>query len=244
MNTLRTVTGWMLVGGLLLALTSALTGCDVESVDSTTAVPSDNAGKIYNYAGLYMPAGTNVTVLVFPTNRQSGIKLTWLRLLQYGSVLEGYDNANQTWSGKISSISEGNASFTLNGATTAGNQVNLAGSLRYAEQNSTMDATWIEPGFSGSIFARAAVSAPTTNAPVSGLKISPSIATLSAGSPTESFTATGGSGSYSWTHSNSSCGTITPSTGATITYTRLATGTDTLTVTSDGVSATASITCQ
>ncbi|HOE01483.1 MAG TPA: hypothetical protein PLD40_10425 [Kiritimatiellia bacterium] len=244
MKTLRTVSGWMLLGGLLLAMAGALAGCDVDSVDSTTAVPSDNSGKIYNYSGLYLPAGTNVDLLVFPTNRQSGVKLTWLRLLQYGTVLEGYDNANKTWTGKISSINEGNASFTLEGTTTAGNHVNVAGSLRYADQNSTMDATWIEPGFSGSIFARAAVSAPSTNTPITSLSISPTSATLSIGNSTRTFTASGGSGNYTWTHSNASCGSLSATTGNSITYTRLAAGTDTLTVSSEGFVATASITCQ
>lgn len=244
MKTLRTVSGWMLLGGLLLAWAGALAGCDVDSVDSTTAVPSDNSGKIYNYSGLYLPAGTNFSVLVFPTNRQSGVTLTWLRLLQYGTVLEGYDNANKTWTGKISGIREGNASFTLEGATTAGNAVTLAGSLRYAEQSSTMDAAWIEPGFSGSIFARAAVSAPTTNTPITSLNIAPTSATLSTGNPTRTFTASGGSGSYTWSHSNASCGSLSATTGNSITYTRLAAGTDTLTVSSEGFVATASITCQ
>ena len=217
MKTLRTVSGWMLLGGLLLAMAGALAGCDVDSVDSTTAVPSDNSGKIYNYAGLYLPAGTNVDLLVFPTNRQSGVKLTWLRLLQYGTVLEGYDNANKTWTGKISSINEGNASFTLEGTTTAGNHVNVAGSLRYADQNSTMDATWIEPGFSGSIFARAAVSAPGTNPPVSGLTLTANPTSVNLGG-SSTLTATGGTGSYNWP-SSASFGTISGS-GNTATYTR------------------------
>lgn len=160
----------------LLAL--ALAACDIGSTDSTTAVVSDNSGRIYNFSGLYVGIAdqtartedTNgsppVVYLVQPEGRQSGKALTWLRILQYGSVLEAYDNAGMSWDGQISSVTtEGTASFTLTGKTTAGANVEIIGSLRYASQNSTLDAAWIEPGFSGSIFARASVSSPTTNTP-------------------------------------------------------------------------------
>ncbi|MDD2520577.1 MAG: hypothetical protein PHR34_06450 [Kiritimatiellae bacterium] len=162
----------------LLAL--ALAACDIGSTDSTTAIVSDNSGRIYNFSGLYVGITNNtantedtnnppsVVYLVQPEGRQSGRALIWLRILQYGSVLEAYDNAGMSWDGQISSVTtEGTASFTLTGKTTAGADVEIIGSLRYASQNSTLDAAWIEPSFSGSIIARASVSSPTTNTPPS-----------------------------------------------------------------------------
>lgn len=156
----------------LLAL--GLAACDIGSTDSTSAVVSDDAGNIYDFSGMYISVSNSVdnadgiNALVYPANRQSGKTLTWLRLLQYGSVLEAYDNAGLSWEGKISSVTtEGTASFTLTGKTTAGADVEIIGSLRYASQNSTLDAAWIEPSFSGSIIARASVSSPTTNTPPS-----------------------------------------------------------------------------
>ena len=85
---------------LLPLLALGLAACDMNSVDSTSAVPSDNSGTIYNFSGLYMnpenDSSTNGALpLVYPNetgNRPSGQSITSLRLLQYGSVLEGYDN--------------------------------------------------------------------------------------------------------------------------------------------------------
>ena len=146
-----------------------LAACDIGSTDSTSAIVSDNAGNIYDFSGLYMSVSNSadssngVNALVYPLKRQSGKALTWLRLLQYGSVLEGYDNAGLSWEGKISSVTtEGTASFTLSGKTTAGAAVEIIGSLQNKNStNATMDAAWLEPSFSGSIFAQATVSPPT-----------------------------------------------------------------------------------
>ena len=244
MNIFRTSRFRALAFASALPLFAALSGCDV---DSTAGSTSDNAGTIYNFAGLYMNANnseTNGTLpLVFPAGRQTGRTVTWLRLLQYGSVLEGYDNASQTWSGEISGVQGGTATFSLKGLTSAGAVVDIAGTLTYASQKSTMDAASIEPSFAGSIFAQAVVSPATTNSPGTGVSVSPTSATLSTAITTQSFSASGGSGSYVWTHSGS-CGTLSSTTGSSITYTRTSTGSDILTVSSGGESASASITCQ
>lgn len=201
----------------LAALLAA--GCDVESTDSTASVASDNDGTIYNYSGLYAHSSTNgLLPLVFPTNKQSGVALTWLRLLQYGSVLEAYDNAGLTWSGSISAIQSGTASFSLQGQTTAGLPVEIAGTLVYADQNSTMDAAWIEPSFSGNLYARATVAPSATNNPSSDdVELSADDTTVSS-NQTVNLTASGGDGTYDWPASVS-YGTFSGS-GSSATYTR------------------------
>lgn len=224
MNPFRTAAFRVLAIGLALPLAALLwtAGCDVDSVDSTTAVVSDNEGNVYNYSGLYMSASnangsTNgYASLVFPAGRQSGAALTWLRLLQYGSVLEGYDNVGLVWNGSISVQNGEIAAFSLSGRTTAGAAVEIAGTLTYASQLSTMDATWVEPSFSGSIFAQATVSPVVTSKPPSKLTLSPSSASLSTNNTTQEFTVSGGTEPYSWSASG---GTVTPSTGKTVTYT-------------------------
>ena len=231
----------------LLAL--AVAGCDIESVDSTTAVPSDNAGTIYNFSGLYMSpdTGTNgVMPLVYPfegNSHPSGALITFLRLLQYGSVLEAYDSAGKTWAGSISGIAGSTASFSLTGSTTAGQPVEIAGTMNYVSQKSTMDATWIEPGYFGSIFAEATVSPATTNTPVSDLSISPTSATLSTNVPTQTFTVSGGNGNYTWSHTGS-CGTLSDDSGSSIIYARISAGSDVVTVSDGDDAASASVTCQ
>ncbi|MDD2241356.1 MAG: hypothetical protein PHO14_08660 [Kiritimatiellae bacterium] len=148
-------------GAMLLSV-----GCETGSSDSTTATLSDNAGRHYNFSGHYANHNdaNEALPLVYPSGRQSGQALMWIRLLQSGSVLEAYDDAGETWSGGISSIANETAQFTLQGRTTAGAPVNIAGALRYADQSSTMDATWIEPTFSGNLVATAAVASPTQSA--------------------------------------------------------------------------------
>ena len=242
---------------LALALPLAalvLAGCDVGSTDSTTAVMADNEGNIYNYSGLYMSI-TNASgstngygTLVFPAGRQSGTALIWLRLLQYGSALEAYDNAGLAWSGNVSAQNGDTASFSLQGRTTAGNSVEIFGTLDYAAQLSTMDATWIEPGFAGSIFAQATVSPVTTNSPVvtntptGDVTVSPTSANLTTNGAQQVFTASGGDGSYEWSYTSGN-GSLSSTTGSSITFTRNSSGSGVLYAISDDDSATAIITC-
>lgn len=227
-----------------------LAACDIGSTDSTTAVMSDSKGNIYNYSGMYMSATnsegstTGYAGLVFPANRQSGQILTWLRLLQYGSALEAYDNAGQSWSGNISVQNGEVASFNMRGKTTAGASVEVTGTLAYDEQLATMDATWIEPSFAGNLFAKATVSPVVTSSPPSKLTIDPSSANLSTNDRTRTFTAKGGAEPYTWKVTSASLGSVSPSNGASTVYnsTHVA-GNNTLTLTdSAGNTATASIT--
>ena len=240
MNPFRTTAFRALAFGLALPLAALLgtIGCDVDSTDSTTSTVSDNEGNVYSYAGLYMNTEEGSTngygALVFPANRQSGVKLIWLRLLQYGSVLEGYDNAGMTWAGSISAQNGAVASFGLQGRTTAGVSVDIAGTLSADEQLATMDAAWIEPGFAGSIFGTAAVSPVATNSPITTnaltLTASPTSLALNESSQLK---AKSGTGSYSWP-TNAAFGTITSS-GDSAVYKRTsgaATDSATITVTS------------
>lgn len=148
---------------LAAVLATALVACEVSSSDSVSANVSNSAGETYDFSGTYY-AATVGQPLVSPAKLQSGTLITWLRLMQSGSSLQGYDSARQTWSGRISSLSGSTAQFTLKGRTTAGHSVDVVGSLSYASGNATMNGSWLESsGNSASIYAYASVS---TNAPV------------------------------------------------------------------------------
>ena len=245
MNPNRTATLRTLGAALILPLAALLlAACDIDSVDSTTAVLSDNDGTIYNFAGLYMhpdnDSSTNgIIPLVYPyegSSRPSGTLITSLRLLQYGSVLEAYDSANQVWSGEISALQGGTATFSLSGHTTAGQAVEIAGTLVYADSSSTMDASWIEPAFYGTLSAQATVSPATTNTPDPSDDLSlDASATSIASNELVTFTADGGDGSYDW-DCNETYGNFS-STGDSATYTRTggsSNNTETISVSSDG----------
>ena len=206
MNIFRTPRARAFAVALALPLFVLLVGCDVDSVDSTTSVLADNSGTIYNFAGLYMhPDFENASTngpppLVYPNgagNRPSGKLITSLRLLQYGSVLEAYDSESQTWSGSISSLQGETATFSLRGRTTAGLSVEIAGTMVYADQQSTMDASWIEPAYYGTLSAKATVPPSATNSPSNNLSLDSNVASLSI-SNTATLTASGCSSTYTW----------------------------------------------
>ena len=81
----------------------------------------------------------------------------WLRLLQYGSVLEAYDSAGLAWSGSISMLAGGAAQLQPLARPTAGPDARIAGTLRHADRPSTLAAARIEPAFAGSPFPPATV---------------------------------------------------------------------------------------
>ena len=232
-----------LAAAAALVAAMALSGCEVDSSNTSREV-SNASGTVYDFSGLYKGVGTNdangVTSLVYPSEKQSGTTLAWMRILQDGSSLQAYDNAGKNWNGSISGVEDTIARFSLEGSTTAGAAVTIAGTMTYASGQSTINASWLESGFSGNFFAVATVSPPTTN--TGSVAVSPTSATISSGN-SQTFTASGGNGTYSWSHTGS-CGTLSDTSGSSVTYTYSSSGTDTLTVTSGGKSASASITCE
>ena len=164
--------------GTLAAATAAaimLAACDVGSVDSTTSSVSDSSGAIYDFSGLYASPGESIlstnklSNIVHPSGKQTGQKLTWLRLTQYGSKLEGFDNAGMNWKGNVSpqaaqDSSGVTANFNLSGRTSVGSPVEIVGAFHLKGTNSAINAAWLEPGFSGNIIAQATVSGISSNA--------------------------------------------------------------------------------
>jgi hypothetical protein len=234
---------------LALAAFTLLAGCDVDSVDSTSAILSDDSGTIYNFSGLYMNPGNSTSTngvlpIVFPNqgnHKPTGELIRSLRVLQYGSVLEGYDSAGLTWYGSISGLQGTTAHFTLSGRTTVGNPVEVAGTMNYADQQSTLNATWIEPNYYGSLIATATVTPASTNTPVSGLTVSSSRSSIGL-NETAILTATGGSSTYTW--DTPSYGTILSSGSGIASYERTSGsvgGSETITVRSGGDAASTSI---
>lgn len=224
----------------IAALAAALcfAACEVDSTN-TSSIAADSSGTVYDFTGLYAPAD-GAEFLVYPSSRQSGKKLTWMRLTQDGTALQAFDNAGQNWTGAIDSLSGSNARFTLRGSTTAGAAVTISGLMAYSDGSSTVSASWLENGgSSANFFATATVAPPTTN--VSGLAISPSSITLAPGG-SRTFSASGASGPYSWSISGS-CATLSSTSGSSVSVSWASAGSATLTVTAGDQSASASVTC-
>lgn len=129
----------------LVLLILLMTSCDIQSGDDTVRNVSVRvAGNYVNESGLSV--------------RQSGARTTRLSLTQSGNQLFAVDEHNIRWKGSISRT-DGNifAAFTLKGGTTAGGEVTLTGDIRIEGSTATMSGLWIEPGFTSSLSARAAV---------------------------------------------------------------------------------------
>ena len=221
-----------------LAAALCLAACEIDS-SNTSSVVADSSGTIYDFSGLYTPTD-GAESLVFPAEKQSGEPLTWMRLTQDGSSLQAFDNAGLRWNGAIDSISGGTARFSLSGSTTAGASVTISGLMSYSDNSSTISASWLERGgASANFFATATVASPATN--TTEITVSPSSATIASGG-SQTFTASGGPGPYSWSISGS-CATLSSTNGSKVSVVWVSSGSATLTVTSGDKSASASVTC-
>jgi len=210
---------------LSLSLASALVlfviGCDVTSGDEVVReVGAD-------YTGFY----TNPNGRIVANN--TGGEITALDLMQTGSRLQAVDNNGNIFRGNVGDATEGRATFRLDGITTAGTAGVITGTLNAQGTSATMNGTWVENALFSTVFATASVTAPPTNSVPTQISISPSGSITISANGTRAFTASGGSGSFTWTVSNSTLGRVNPTTGNSVTYTAQGFGSQTVTV-SDG----------
>ncbi len=207
-------------GAAALAL-AVWTGCDVGSPD-----------EVYRETGIIVSGYYAGQADGRLTTENSGAPVTSMDVLQDGDQLQGVDNNGNIFRGSISSASEATARFQMEGSTTAGAAVTIAGSFDVSGTTSTMRGTWVEDALYGSVYATATV---PTNAPNGGgLTINPSGSIALAVGSSRQFSASGGTGNYTWTRSNTEIGTLAGS-GSSVTYAATAAGTQTITL-SDGSS--------
>ena len=204
------------------------------SVFFTAGCSGDSAETIYRnvaliVTGFYVPVEGNETIVAGNT----GAPVTAMNLRQSGDQLESVDNNGSIFRGTIGRVGDDLASFTLNGQTTAGQDVTISGTIGVAvgSTEASMRATWIEPTVVGAV---AAVASVPINNPVStndtdngsGGSDGDALTITASGSSTidittsdltRNFTASGGDGNYSWSLSNSSLGGISGS-GNSVTY--------------------------
>jgi hypothetical protein len=229
----RYQTAAVVLGFALLCVSSLIfLGCEVGSSDSVTR----NIGV--DFTGFYDSTATNSD---FVTPANSGARVTSFNLRQSGDQLEAIDNHNIIFHGSVGdpsgSAGTGTSAFQLEGYTTAGQPVTISGTLSGANTgdnsaSATMDGTWIEPNLYAHILGDAIINVIQTNQPGSSVTISASTSTISTNGATATLTASGGSGSYSsWSVSDGAKGSVSPTSGQTVTYTRLNTGNVTVTVT-------------
>lgn len=147
---------WLLVAPVLVMGVLAvglLPGCEVGSADNV--VPTSSG----NFSGNYTNPNGGAMV-----GRNTGSAVTSLSVSQFGNALNAVDNNGILFKGTLGDVVNSSAAFTLEGATTAGAQVNVNGNLRASGSTAVMNGVWAEPNFYSSIYGTASIT-PITNTP-------------------------------------------------------------------------------
>ena len=224
----------------MLSTVVILNGCETGgSADSTIRQVSANFTGVYENDGAPLASS------------QSGAEVTVLVLNQTGDRLEAFDNFDNIWKGTLAEVfvtDEGGgarAPFTLEGRTTAGQQVTISGTL-FAENNSdsaganaVMTGTWVEDTLFASFYAEGTVASiviPDNNNgngtnDTGTISISASRTTLPFDNDSATLTVSGGSAPYTWESQSTVDGTVNPTTGTSVTYTRASSGDNVVRVT-------------
>ena len=216
---------------LLLLLTT--TSCDVGSSES---VYRNVDIYVFGFYANSTPSLNHGRVVATNT----GSPIVSLDVRQDGDQLEAIDNNGQVFRGTIGQTfgsSPRSASFTLEGLTTVGNKGTISGTFEVNGSQGKMHGTWIESAMYSTVYGVATVAPSPTPQPTQITISGPTTITIPANA---TYTATGGSGSYTWSINNSAIGQLASTSGSSVVYSAKAAGTQILTVT-DGQS-TASVT--
>jgi hypothetical protein len=134
-----------------------LAGCELDNADSVTR----DVGV--DFSGFYTGDGGPLV------SRNSGNEVTTLNLRQTGDELEAIDNNGLVFRGTLGEVQDSSgssaASFTMQGYTTAGNDVTISGTLTGSGTSGTMRGTWIEPAIYGTVAGKATINLSPTNSP-------------------------------------------------------------------------------
>lgn len=219
----------MLRAGLSIAALAGagLVGCEIGSPDTVIR----EVGLVV--AGFYANSGGNLV------SENSGAPIETLNLIQNGDDLQGVDNNGKVFRGTVMAVAGTAASIQLTGRTTSGAEGTIQATIDSSGGTATMRGTWIEASLFGTVYGTASV--PTNGG---GGSIAISGASSVTNNSATTYTASGGSGTYTWTVSSSSLGTIA-GTGATAVYAANSTdGTQTITASSGGRSGSKTVTQQ
>ena len=166
-----------------------------------------------DFSGLYSgnTEGTE-SLIKHPSDGSTIIRS--LQLIQTGSELEAFDNFGGAYRGNIQYMVETEATFILEDPATGGNQVTMTGTLAGSGDTATMRGAYITPGYTANIYGSASITPIQSNA-----QLQVSGPTSMSANTTSNFTASGGSGAYTWSISVSAYGTPSSGSGATFSYT-------------------------
>jgi len=252
MRRIRRGSAFLVAFLLTVASTLFFVGCEGDSAETLIR------NVILQVAGFYIPVEGATTI----PGDNTGNPVTSLDLRQNGDQIEAIDNNGIIFKGTLGRVTEESASFTLNGQTTAGQEVTISGtiSVGVGETDADMRGTWIEPTLFSPVAAQATV--PQNNPPATNgvddadgdmdgdaLSISTddddNVIDITEDNTIE-ITASGGDGTFFFDLVNPSLGSLsgqTDVTDGTVTYTADITGEQVIIVT-DGTGESVSVTIQ
>lgn len=208
-----------------LLLFPFLSGCEIDSAENATRNVN------INVAGYY--TGDLEGRIV---ENNTGASITSFNIIQNGDQLQAIDNNGLIFRGSIGQVTDGSASFSLRGSTTAGQEATLAGSINVEGSTATMQGTWAEP----SLFARVLASGDITGGqPIiddggtTSITLTTSRASIDVSSADRSATLTinGGSAPFTLSVVPGTRGSLPSSTSSrTATYTATSNNTGTATI--------------
>lgn len=136
-----------------VAATAVFTGCEIDSAESTVR----NVNLIVQ--GFYTGSSGNLV------QNNTGNSIANLDLRQNGDQLEGVDNNGLIFRGTLGRVDtvEQQASFTITGSTTAGQEGSFTGVIDVDGTTATMQGTWVEPSLFSTFSGTATVPQSPTN---------------------------------------------------------------------------------
>lgn len=179
-----------------LGVTGLMTGCEIDSAENSTRNPGLTVEGFYTGrdGGPMVP-------------RTTGNQVQTMNLTQNGDQLQVIDDNGIIFRGSLGQVIDDGATFTLRGQATSGQEATISGNFDVAGTMSTMRGSWIEDSLVSTVFGEATVPENTTPAPtndnpnVANVTISPGSAiTLNSGAA-QTFTASGGTGTFRWAQS-------------------------------------------
>jgi hypothetical protein len=136
------------------AMVTAFAGCESGSSGSDSDDDAAPAGSVV-FSGRYTNGGAPLP------SQQSGGLVTRLDVTQNGDSLTAKDNQGQSYSGNIGEANaDGGFPFNLEGSTTDGQPVVIAGSFRADGNQATMAGTWYQVSIQASFNGHATLNQP------------------------------------------------------------------------------------
>lgn len=209
------------IGAAAALLLTTIAGCEIGSPDEVVREVGINISGFY--------ANSNGRLV----SQNSGAPIVNMNLIQNGEQLQGIDNNGRVFRGRVVAASSSSASITLEGRTSTGVSGVIQATVDVSGGLATMRGTWIEASLYGIVYGQATV--PTNQGGGGGnLAINPSGSITVARNSSTTFTASGGTGSYSWSVANPSLGSINGSGSSVIYLAGNIAGTQTVRVSSGG----------